>query len=183
MGLTSAQIRNLTKEEAEGLKKTVKRKPICLVLEDVYDTYNIGGFFRLAEALAVEKIYLCGISETPPNAKIRKSSIGTDKIVPWEYRHSAVEAIEFLKKEKGAQIIAVEQDEKSVDYRKIDYCFPAVFVFGSETYGIKPETLAFVDVIAEIPMFGLNKSLNAMVSAGIALYEAMKKLQKEGGSS
>ena len=175
-------------EQAMGLK----RHPVYLVLENVYDTYNVGGLFRLADALAVEKIYLCGEMEIPPNPKIKKASIGTYKIVPWEYKHTAKEAIEelrsmsFLRKQESSsrsriesgmtnkiQIIAIEQSEKAVEYTKTDYSFPIAFIVGNETSGVLPDTLALVDQIVEIPMWGINKSLNVIVSAAIVTYWAM----------
>lgn len=182
MRLNSQQLRTTSESEAKNATLKV-RNPLYLVLENVYDTYNIGGLFRLADALNVERLYLCGIMETPPNPKIKKASIGTYKIVPWTFKKSVNEAIQeiqlHLKDEnKKAQIIAVEQDKKSIPYTSIRYTTPTILIVGNETYGVLPETLDLVDAIAEIPMWGINKSLNVIVSAAIVSFEAMRQLQQ-----
>lgn len=195
MKLNAKQLRDLEEKQVMGEIKAVKRNPIFFILENIYDTYNIGGLFRLADALAIERMYLCGETEIPPNHRIKKASIGTYKVVPWKYCKTAKEAIEDLKSyllsvnsysaEKNKKypqitnnqspitIIAVEQDKAAVDYRKADYSLPLALVFGNETYGILPETLGMVDTIVEIPMWGINKSLNVIVSAAIVSYNAL----------
>jgi len=177
MRLNALQLRQLEEERAKGVIRKVKRNPLYFILEDIYDTYNIGGLFRLADALAVERIYLVGETETPPNSRIKKASIGTYKLVPWVYFLSTEEAVADLKskitskKEKNdLKIVAVEQHPKSVLYQKVRYSFPLALVFGNESYGIKEKTLKLVDQIVEIPMFGINKSLNVIVAAAIVSY-------------
>src|SRR3990167_6491181 len=94
MKLNAHQLRTLSEHDA---RQTIERRAFSLILDNVYDTYNIGGLFRLADALAMEKIYLCGMTDTPPNHKIKKASIGTYKIVPWEYAENTLEVIKKLK--------------------------------------------------------------------------------------
>jgi len=175
MRLNAKELRDLEEKKAMGEIKEVKRNPISFILENIYDTYNIGGLFRLADALAIEKIYLCGDTEIPPNSRIKKASIGTYKIVPWEYKKTAKEAIDDLKTTYGVKLVAVEQHETAVDYRKADYSLPLALLFGNETYGVLPETLKIVDQIVEIPMWGINKSLNVIVSAAIVSYRVISK--------
>lgn len=189
MKLNAKELRDVDENDlavAEKLK-TLKRRPMYFILENIYDTYNIGGLFRLADALAIEKMFICGESEIPPNPKIKKASIGTYKIVPWEYKKTAGEAIEelttnhqpSLKLRPASQslitVIAVEQASYSVPYTKADYSGPLALVLGNETYGVTPETLKLVDQIVEIPMWGINKSLNVIVSAAIVSYFAVNK--------
>ena len=100
MKLNSKELRDIPQSEAEHISTDIVRRPLYLILENIYDTYNIGGIFRLADALAVSKIYLCGEMETPPNHKIQKASVGTYKIVPWEYKATALEAIDELRQGK-----------------------------------------------------------------------------------
>ena len=181
MKLNAKELRTVDESRIQDELKSLKRHPIYFILEGVYDTYNIGGLFRLADALGVSKMYLCGAMEIPPNPKIKKASIGTYKIVPWEYFKSARDAIADLKskvesQKSKVQIIAIEQDKKSVPYTKIDYSFPVALILGNETYGVLPETLALADYIAEIPMWGINKSLNVIVSAAIVSYHVAGKL-------
>jgi len=172
--LNAKELRDIEISSAKNHAVTVQRNPFFLILENVYDTYNIGGLFRLADALAVEKIYLCGQMETPPNGRIAKASIGTYKIVPWEYKTSAVEAIEELRKQKKEiKIIAIEQSKNAKKYSKVDYSLPVALIVGNETFGISEETLKAADEIVEIPMWGINKSLNVIVSAAIVAYHIM----------
>ncbi len=173
MKLNARQLREVEEAEVQEKLKMIKRHPVYFILENVYDTYNIGGLFRLGDALAIEKIYLCGEIETPPNARIKKASIGTYKVVPWEYKHSAKEAFQEL---SGVKKIAIEQSPQAINYTKADYSFPLAFIVGNETYGVKPETLRLADQIVEIPMWGINKSLNVIVSAAIVSYFAIDKL-------
>lgn len=180
MTFNSRELRTMEPARAEAVKKKIKKFPLYIILENVLDTYNIGGFFRLADAVAARKIYLCGETATPPDPKIRKAAVGTDKLVPWQYRASAAEAIAELKKRnKSLRVIAVEQTKRSRDYRDSAYHWPLVFVFGNETFGLSAETLAAVDDIIELPMFGANKSLNVMVAAGISLYWALNKIDDQ----
>ncbi len=178
--LNSKQLRDAEPAAVELHAKEVKRNPIYLILENVYDTYNIGGLFRLADALAVEKIYLCGEMDIPPHHKIAKASVGTYKIVPWVYKETTKEAIEELKKlpeGKRPQILAVEQSSKSVPYTEANIAFPVALLVGNETFGVLDETMELVDTIVEIPMWGINKSLNVIVSAAIVSYYVASKLK------
>jgi tRNA G18 (ribose-2'-O)-methylase SpoU len=160
----------------EDLAK-IKRREIYFILDNILDTYNTGGIFRLADALGVKRIYLCGVTETPPNTRIKKASINTTEWVKWKYAETAAEAIKDLRlKIKDIQIIAIEQDKKSVPYTEINYKLPIAFVVGNETDGCLRETLRACDKIAEIPMWGVNKSLNVIISLGIVSYHAANNL-------
>jgi len=185
MKLNAQEMRTIDEDVVKAQINNIKRHPIYFILENVYDTYNVGGLFRLADAIGVSKMYLCGEMEIPPNPKIKKASIGTYKVVPWEYKKSAAEAIADLKRDdnnkimrdKQIKIIAIEQDKKSVPYTQIQYSFPIALILGNESYGVLPETLKMADHIAEIPMWGINKSLNVIVSAAIVSYLIMSKLK------
>jgi 23S rRNA (guanosine2251-2'-O)-methyltransferase len=155
----------------------IKRREFYFILDNVLDTYNIGGIFRLADALGVKKIYICGESETPPNHRIKKASINTTEWIDWEYQETAAKAIKKLKSEiPKVKVIAVEQDEKSALYTNINYELPVAFVAGNETAGCSKETLNVCDFTAEIPMFGVNKSMNVIISLGIVSFFAASKL-------
>lgn len=157
--------------------KTIKRNPIYLILDRVIDTYNIGSMFRLADAIAAEKIYICEDTEYPPNSRIHKAAIGTEEWVPWSKVSKTSEAIEELKKQ-GVQIIAVEQSPLSVSISNLStkIQFPCAIVVGNETDGISKEVLDLADVIVELPMFGVNKSLNVWGSAAIIAYKVIEAL-------
>lgn len=160
--------------------KSIKKNPITIILDNVLDTYNVGSIFRLADAVAAEKVILCGQTLTPPNSRIKKASINTTGWVNWEYEKNTIDAVKKLK-EKGITIVAVEQDPRSRPFYKVDYQFPLAIIVGNETTGISKDILDMSDVIVELPMWGVNKSLNVMVSLGIVLYEVMKA--SNGGKS
>ncbi len=155
----------------------IKKNPIYIILDNVLDTYNIGAIFRLADAVAAEKVIICGESEIPPHTRIKKASINTTEWVTWSYASTAVEALQELKTQNSKlKIVAIEQDSKSIPYDKFEYQFPLALVIGHETNGVSKEVLDIADAIVELPMFGVNKSLNVMVSLGIVLYRAIDSL-------
>lgn len=157
--------------------KTIKRNPIYLVLDRVLDTYNIGSIFRLADAIAAEKVYICGDTEYPPSSRIHKAAVGTEEWVPWEHVEKVEQVLQVLK-EKGVQIIAVEQDKRSIAYSLLPtvITFPAAIVVGHETDGVSKEVLNAADIIVELPMFGVNKSFNVWGSAAVVAYKALESL-------
>ena len=174
--LNAKELRNTPVDE--DALKAIKKHPVTIILDNVLDTYNVGSIFRLADAIAAEKVILCGATLTPPNSRIKKASINTTGWVNWEYAPTAIDAIANLKsKIINLQVIAVEQDKRSKPFNTVKYEFPLAIVVGNETYGVSKEVLDTADLIVEMPMWGVNKSLNVMVSAGIILYEVMKSIQ------
>lgn len=187
--LDAKKLRISTPTEAEIAK--IKRREIYIICDNILDTYNIGSIFRLADAVAAKCVYLCGETETPPNIKIHRAAVGTDKWVPWQYFADAKTAIEELRgkfslrsnnnsfysssqrREVSLKIVAIEQSKKSVDFRKAEFKEPIAFVVGHETSGVSKEALAVCDEIVEIPMYGVNVSLNVMVSLAIVLYRVI----------
>lgn len=177
MKLDAKKLR-LSEHDPEVFKK-IKRNPVYIIVDNVLDTYNIGSIFRLADAVAVEKVYLCAGTETPPHHRIKKASINTTEWVPWEYKPLAIDAINDLRlKIKDIQIVSIEQNDRSVPYDKIDYKFPVALIIGHETDGVSKEAMEASDYIAEMPMWGINISLNVMVSLGIMLYKVMEYYEK-----
>lgn len=174
LGAETLRIKTPTEEELEKVRKT--RQEIYIILDDVLDTYNIGSIFRLADAVGAKKIYLCRGSETPPNSRIQKASVGTWQWTEWEYFEKTTDAIEKLKKEvPNIKIVGVELDARAIDYTQADYSIPVALVVGHESDGISKEVLEICDEIVELPQLGINKSLNVMVSLGIVLYEVLEK--------
>jgi tRNA G18 (ribose-2'-O)-methylase SpoU len=161
---------------AQNKKDLIKKTPIYIIVDNVLDTYNIGAIFRLADAVAVEKVFLCGMTETPPNSRIKKASINTTEWVEWGYYSSAVEAVNELRHTvPGIKIYSVEQNKNSQPYNSIQYNYPLALIVGHETDGVTHEAINLSDEILEIPMRGVNKSLNVMVSLAIVLYQVLDK--------
>lgn len=158
-----------------SLAKSIKKNPITIILDNVLDTYNVGSIFRLADAVAAQKVILCGETLTPPNSRIKKASINTTGWVDWEYEKNTIDVVKKLKND-GVKVIAVEQDPRSEQFYEVQYEFPIAIVVGHETNGVSREVLDMADTIVELPMWGINKSLNVMVSCGIMLYEIMKQI-------
>lgn len=157
--------------------KSIKKNSIYIILDNVLDTYNVGSIFRLADAVAAEKVYLCGQTLIPPNSRIKKASINTTGWVNWEYVENVAAAIVNLKsKIINLQVIAVEQNPRSIPFYQAKYTFPLAIVVGNETTGVSKEVLDMADTIVELPMWGVNKSLNVMVSLGIVLYDIVTQL-------
>lgn len=173
--LNSRQIRASQPRQALTQRLNISRHPLVFVLDNILDTYNIGSFFRLADALAVKKIYLCGPVVTPPNIKIHRSSIGTWKWVEWEQMDRVGECLKKLKS-AGFRIYTCEQNKNSQNYLTVGYQTPLALVFGSETNGVSPESIKIADKIVEIPLYGINKSLNVLVSAAVIGYHAVSRL-------
>ncbi len=139
------------------------------------DTYNVGAIFRLADATACRKVLLCGQTETPPHTRIKKASINTTEWVKWEYFPTALESIKKLREDvKGIQIVSVELDKKAVPYDKFEYKFPVALIVGHESEGVAKDVIDASDAVVDLPMFGVNKSLNVMVSLGIVLYQVIE---------
>lgn len=150
------------------------------VLDNIRSVYNVGSIFRTCNAAGIRKIILCGITPTPLDKKGRKRSdfakvaLGAEDLVQWEYQESTEEALKSLK-EEGGYIVAIEQDERSVDYKKVDIAEKqnVAFVIGAEVDGMSKGTLALCDVVAEIPMLGTKESLNVTIAFGIAIYRIL----------
>lgn len=173
--LNARQLRK-TKPTKENFKE-IRRNPIYIVCDRVLDTYNIGSLFRLADAISAEKVFLCGDMEYPPSCKIHKSAVGTEEWVLWEKKDSILDVIKDLK-QKGVQIISVEQDPRSIRYTLLPnhLRLPAAIVVGHETDGVSKEVLDLSDIIVELPMFGVNKSFNVWGSCAIIAYKLLESL-------
>jgi 23S rRNA (guanosine2251-2'-O)-methyltransferase len=154
------------------------KKEVVIILDNIRSTHNVGSIFRTADALGVSKMVLCGTTPAPVDrfgrdrADISKVALGAEKSLVWKYEKSTLTAINKLKKE-GYQIIAVEQAENSVDYKKVKTINKVAFVMGEEVSGLSPAVLKQADIIAEIPMRGEKESLNVSVAFGVALFRIL----------
>lgn len=154
--------------------KSAPRHEIYLVMDNIRSMYNVGAMFRTCDGARVKKIFLCGMTATPPREKIYKTSLGAVENVDWQYYKNAKDAVLELKKE-GVQIVCLEQTDTSVNYKKVKYKSPIAVVVGHELKGISKNVLNLCDQCVEIPMHGVANSLNVATSAGIILYEVLSK--------
>lgn len=150
--------------------------PLIVILNDIRSLNNIGSFFRTADAFNVEKIFLCGITATPPHRDIQKTALGATETVNWEYRLSIIDVIKELQDE-GVTICSIEQAEKTTFLNNIHELNGQKFalIFGNEVNGVDQEAIDLSDQIIEIPQFGTKHSLNVSVCAGVVLWEFAKK--------
>lgn len=156
--------------------KTAEKTPIIVVLDDIRSLHNIGSVFRTADAFLIEKIYLCGITATPPNKEIHKTALGATETVAWEHHANVLEVIENLKRD-DVNVFAVEQVENAVFLQDFEMKAGKKYalVFGNEVFGVSQEAVALCDGCIEIPQLGTKHSLNISVSAGIVIWDLFKK--------
>ncbi|QQU02901.1 RNA methyltransferase [Myroides odoratus] len=158
--------------------KTSDKTPIIVVLDDVRSLHNIGSVFRTCDAFLVEKVYLCGITATPPNKEIHKTALGATETVAWEYVKDVVEVVERLKAE-GVSVQAIEQVENSVmlnDFQ-IEDGQKYALVFGNEVKGVSQGVVDLSDGVIEIPQIGTKHSLNIAVSTGIVIWDLFQQMR------
>ncbi|WP_253474293.1 RNA methyltransferase [Flavobacterium sp. HSC-61S13] len=164
--------------------KDATKSPLILVLDDIRSLHNIGSVFRTSDAFLIEKIYLCGITATPPNKEIHKTALGATETVAWEYATDVVEVLEKLKAE-GVSLQAVEQVVHSVmlnDFKIIPEQKYAL-VFGNEVKGVSQKAIDYCDGVIEIPQLGTKHSLNISVSAGIVVWDLFQKINASSSSA
>ena len=173
--LRNIELNRLSVTEFKERKKT----PIIVVLDNIRSCNNIGSVFRTSDALLIEKIYLCGITATPPNNEIRKTALDAEKSVNWEYVEQTERVVEKLKIE-GYKVFAIEQVENSImlpDFSIAEGEKIAV-VFGNEVKGVQQSVVNSCDGSIEIPQFGTKHSFNISVSAGIVLWDLFQKINR-----
>lgn len=173
--LRNSELDRLTVEE---FKKT-KKIPLIVVLDNIRSCNNIGSVFRTSDALLIEKIYLCGITATPPNKEIHKTALDAEKSVDWKYFEKTENAVSELK-ERGYAVYAIEQVENSImlpDFNPVKSEKTAI-IFGNEVKGVQQKIVNMCDGSIEIPQFGTKHSFNVSVSAGITLWHIFTKLNK-----
>lgn len=162
--LSMDELNRLSAEEFRAIEKL----PYILILDDIRSMNNVGSVFRTADAFKAEKIYLCGITATPPHREIQKTALGADETVDWEHAPDVVELIEKLQAE-GYTVIAIEQVEGSTSL--LDFqpqkTEKYAFIFGNEVFGVNETAVKKANYCLEIPQYGTKHSLNISVTAGI----------------
>ena len=173
-------MRKLSVEEMNRLSvdefKESHKFPYVIVLDNIRSLNNIGSFFRTADAFRAQKIILCGYTQEPPHREITRSALGAEMSVTWEKESLTIDAVKKLQS-SGYKVLAIEQVEGSTSLEEFnpDPAVPYAFVFGNEVEGVADEVMDVVDGCLEIPQFGTKHSFNVSVSAGIVLWEFVKK--------
>ena len=159
--------------------KSITKTPLIIVLDNIRSLNNIGSVFRTSDAFLIEKIYLCGISATPPNKDIHKTALGATESVDWEYAEETLEVVQQLQTE-NVQVLAIEQAENST---KLDSFFPKknqkyAIVMGNEVKGVQQKVVNAADLCVEIPQLGTKHSLNISVTTGVVIWDLFIKMNK-----
>ena len=167
----------LERKSIEDFKQSEKTQ-IIIILDDIRSLHNIGSVFRTADAFLIEKIYLCGITATPPNKEIHKTALGATETVAWEHNANVLEVIKNLKQQE-ITVLAIEQVESAVFLQNftIEKDKKYALVFGNEVFGVSQEAIAVCDGCIEIPQLGTIHSVNISVSAGIVVWDLFKKFK------
>ncbi len=172
--LRNPELNRLTPEQYIKTEKL----PLVVVLDNIRSCNNIGSVFRTSDALLIEKVYLCGITATPPNAEIHKTALDAEKTVAWEYFEKTEDAVLRLQ-QNGYKVYALEQVENSIllpDFQPVIGEKIAI-ILGNEVKGVQQSVVNLCDGSIEIPQFGTKHSFNVSVSAGIVLWDIFQKLQ------
>tara|TARA_B110000003_G_scaffold2694_1_gene2873 strand:- start:12427 stop:13047 length:621 start_codon:yes stop_codon:yes gene_type:complete len=160
-----------------AFKKTPKT-PIIVILDNIRSLNNVGAVFRTSDAFLIEKVYLCGITATPPNREIHKTALGATESVEWEYEPDTLSLVRKLQL-KGVIIASIEQVENSVMLDK--FCLESnkkiAVIFGNEVKGVQQEVVSASDYCIEIPQKGTKHSLNISVSCGVVLWDLFQKMK------
>lgn len=151
--------------------------PVAILLDDVRSLYNVGAFFRTADAAGCEKLYLCGITGQPPKPGIAKTALGSDDTVPWEYHHNACALVQGLRR-RNYEIAAIETNLHAVDLFDWQPRFPVCILFGHEVDGLRNALVDLSDTCVRIPMLGRKHSLNVATAGGVVIYELMRKYRR-----
>jgi 23S rRNA (guanosine2251-2'-O)-methyltransferase len=160
--------------EGARVYDNIRILPVSILLDNVRSMYNVGAFFRTADAARVEKLYLCGITASPPKKAITKTALGAEDRVPWEHFRDPLPLLEDLRA-RACEIAAVETSLRSVDLFDWQPRFPVCLVFGHEVEGIRPEIARLCDTHVRIPMLGAKHSLNVATAGGVTIYELLRK--------
>ncbi|HTH57316.1 MAG TPA: RNA methyltransferase [Cyclobacteriaceae bacterium] len=158
--------------------KEVEKIPVCILLDNVRSLHNVGSAFRTADAFRIEKIYLTGITGTPPHREIHKTALGSTESVAWEYIQNPKQAVEKLKQD-DYQIVVIEQTTESIPLQKFNpmknkkHCL----VFGNEVNGVSEAVIEQGEIALEVPQAGTKHSLNISVCLGIVVWDIFWKLK------
>lgn len=158
--------------------KGADKLPVCLVLDNIRSLHNVGSAFRTADGFRLEKIFLTGITGTPPHREIQKTALGATESVEWVYIEKPVDAVSALKAE-GYKILIIEQTTASISLQTFTPSPSEKYalIFGNEVNGVSEEMIPFGDLAIEIPQSGTKHSLNVSVCMGIVLWEMFRKLR------
>ena len=157
--------------------KSAEKTPITIVLDNVRSALNVGSVFRTSDAFLIEKIYLCGITATPPHKDIHKTALGATDNIAWEYVENTLVVVKKLQ-EEGTSVWAIEQTENAtlLNSFKPKPKTKHAFVLGNEVRGVSQQVVSACGQALEIPQYGTKHSLNISVATGIIVWDYFTKI-------
>lgn len=159
--------------------KSAEKTPIIVILDNIRSSNNVGSVFRSSDAFLIEKIYLCGITATPPNKDIQRTALGATDSVDWEYQKDTMSVVRKLQ-EDGVCVASIEQAENAVmlnEFKPMNGQKIAI-VMGNEVKGVQQDVVSASNTCIEIPQLGTKHSLNISVTCGVVLWDLLGKLHK-----
>lgn len=143
-----------------------------VLLDNIRSAWNVGSMLRTCDGAGVRRVHLCGVSSTPDNPKVAKTSLGAEKSLPWSFHPDGVAAAQTFHKQ-GMRLWALEggpRAESLFDAAAELPGAPVVLVAGNELSGVDPGILEQCERVVCLPMQGIKGSLNVAVAFGIAVY-------------
>src|SRR5690606_11924351 len=149
--IPNSELNRLSVEEF----KQAEKSPLILVLDDIRSLNNIGSVFRTADAFLIEKIYLCGITATPPNKEIHKTALGATETVDWQSFKDIDDAL-LRVEDEIVESWSIEQADEGVtsNYFDVDATKKSALTFATGAKGVSENAVALTDGCIEMPQLG-----------------------------
>jgi tRNA G18 (ribose-2'-O)-methylase SpoU len=155
----------------------IRPLPVIALLDNIRSMYNVGAFFRTADAAGIDQLLLCGITACPPKPAIAKTALGAEEHVRWEHRWDAASAVRSVR-DRGYEIAAIETTARAVDLFDWQPRFPVCVLFGHEVDGVQPAVLEQADTSVCLPMLGAKHSVNVATAGGVVFFELLRKYRR-----
>jgi len=181
LGETRAVLKQEVGNETLTENVDKERKDFSVLLDNVRSAWNVGSILRSADGFGFRHAYLCGITPTPEQDAVKKTSLGAEDYVTWSYHKDAVKLVKGLKRE-GWRILALEEHERAIPifhFTDSQHSNPVLVIAGSEVTGVDPELLSLAGDIYYIPMFGQKRSFNVAVAFGVASFSLTSSRSKQ----
>ena len=179
---TSFQVRSHDSPLSPDEYARLPKHPIHIVLDRLRSAWNVGAIFRIADTARAAEVVACGYTACPPHAKLEKTALGTQALVPSRRFDDAAEAVRALQAE-GAFVVGLETTSVSLPYTRLKYPRPTALLLGNEALGVRPDTLRMCDAVAEIPMHGSKNSLNVASACAVVVFEILRQWETKDGAA
>jgi tRNA G18 (ribose-2'-O)-methylase SpoU len=163
--------------ESSSAWDDVRTLPVSVVLDDIRSLYNVGSFFRTADAVGAARLWLCGITGRPDNPRLAKTALGAEQTQAWTASEAVGDAVARLRAD-GHEIAVIETHPRAVDLFDWQPRFPVAVVFGHEVEGVSAGARDQADTFVRLPMLGAKHSVNVATAGGVVLYELLRKYRE-----